>query len=79
MSSVSTKTRKSRRKAASRVSDQSRVVLRQGRKAVGVLISIEELKYFESLEDQLDVKAAREALSDPRRIPYEEVRRKLGL
>ena len=39
------------------------------------------LKLLEMLEDQLDIKAAREAIEESRgeRIPYEEVRKKLGL
>lgn len=43
------------------------------------MISMDELHYFEELEDRLDVRDAEKALADPRRIPYEEVRRKLGL
>lgn len=56
-----------------------RLVLRRGKEAVGVVISIDELRYFQDLEDRLDVRDAEKALADPKRIPYEEVRRKLGL
>jgi hypothetical protein len=59
--------------------DKEHVVLRRGGKAVGVVISIDELRYFEELEDRLDVREADNALADPGRTPYEEVRRKLGL
>jgi Arc/MetJ-type ribon-helix-helix transcriptional regulator len=30
-------------------------------------------------EDQADIEAAREALADPERLPYEQARRELGL
>jgi hypothetical protein len=59
--------------------EKDRLILRRGGKAVGVVISLEELKYFEQLEDRLDVKAAEKALAEPERTPYGEVRRKLGL
>lgn len=59
--------------------DKEHVVLRRGGKAVGVVISIDELRYFQELEDRLDLREADKALADPRRTPYEEVRRKLGL
>ena len=59
--------------------DGDRLVLRRGGTAVGVVISMDELRYFEELEDRLDVRDAEKALADPKRIPYEEVRRKLGL
>jgi antitoxin Phd len=59
--------------------EADRLVLRRGGKAVGVVISMDELRYFQELEDRLDVRDAEKALADPKRIPYEEVRRKLGL
>ena len=59
--------------------DRDHLVLRRGGKAVGVVISMDELRYFQELEDQLDVREADRALADPKRTPYEEVRRKLGL
>lgn len=63
-----------------RIVESSRLVLRQGDKAVGVVISLDELRYFENLEDRLDVRDAEKALANPKRIPYAEVRRrKLGL
>jgi hypothetical protein len=34
---------------------------------------------LESIEDRQDLEDARRALADPERIPYQEVRRKLGL
>jgi hypothetical protein len=64
---------------SARFVDKEHVVLRRGGKAVGVVISIDELRYFQELEDRLDVREADKALADPKRTPYEEVRRKLGL
>ncbi|WP_432821825.1 type II toxin-antitoxin system Phd/YefM family antitoxin [Trichloromonas sp.] len=58
-----------------------RVVLTKRGKEVGAIISIDDLRLLEMLEDQLDIKMAREAIAESRgeRIPYEEVRKKLGL
>lgn len=58
-----------------------RVVLTKRGKDVGAIISMDDLKLLEMLEDQLDIKAAREAIEESRgeRSPYEEVRKKLGL
>ena len=65
--------------ASERVASDERLVIRKGDKAVGVVISMAELRYFEDLEDRLDVRDADKALADPTRIPYAEVRKKLGL
>lgn len=54
------------------------VIERKGKEAVAI-VTIEDLKLLEALEDREDLEAIREALKDPRRIPYSEVRRKLGL
>jgi PHD/YefM family antitoxin component YafN of YafNO toxin-antitoxin module len=44
------------------------------------LISVEDLELLERLEDQDDARAAREALAESdERIPYEQVRKELGL
>jgi hypothetical protein len=68
-----------KRNPSGRFDDKDHLVLRRGGKAVGVVISIDELRYFQELEDRLDVREADKALADPKRTPYEEVRRKLGL
>ncbi len=59
--------------------DRDHLVLHRGGKAVGVVISMDELRYFQELEDRLDVREADKPLADPKRTPHEEVRRKLGL
>lgn len=60
---------------------QERVVLTKRGREVGAIISIDDLNLLEMLEDQLDIKEARQALEESRgeRIPYDEVRKKLGL
>jgi prevent-host-death family protein len=58
-----------------------RVVLTKRGRDVGAIISIEDLKLLEMLEDQLDIKEARQTLEDSQgeRISYDELREKLGL
>jgi prevent-host-death family protein len=60
---------------------QDRVVLTKRGREVGAIISIDDLKLLEMLEDQLDIKEARQALEESQgeRISYDEVRKKLGL
>ncbi len=58
-----------------------RVVLTKRGKDVGAIVSIEDLKLLEALEDQLDVDLARQAIAEAgeNRIPYQSLREKLGL
>ena len=58
-----------------------RVVLTKRGRDVGAIISIDDLKLLEMLEDQLDIKAARQTLEESQgeRISYDEIREKLGL
>ncbi len=58
-----------------------RVVLTKRGKDVGAIVSIEDLKLLEALEDQLDVDMARRAIAEAgeERIPYQSLREKLGL
>jgi len=58
-----------------------RIVLRKGRKAVAAVVSMEDLKLLEKLDDRLDVAEARKRLADPNEvpIPYAKVRKELGL
>lgn len=60
---------------------QERVVLTKRGREVGAIISIDDLKLLEMLEDQLDIKEARLALEESQgeRVSYDEVRKKLGL
>ena len=57
------------------------VVLTKRGKDVGAIVSIEDLRLLEMLEDQLDIDLARKALAEAGevRIPYDSLRAKLGL
>ena len=58
-----------------------RVVLTKRGKDVCAIVSIEDLKLLEMLEDQLDIDMARKALAEAgeERIPLQSLREKLGL
>ena len=58
-----------------------RVVLTKRGKDVGAIVSIEDLKLLEMLEDQIDIDMARKALAEAseERISYQSLREKLGL
>jgi len=61
-----------------------RIVIHRRGKDAAAIISIEDLtlleKLIEDAEDRLDVNAARDALAESKeRIPYAEVRKRLGL
>jgi prevent-host-death family protein len=59
---------------------KERVVLSRRGKPLAALIPLEDLELLEELEDRLDVQSVREALTESgERLPYEEVRRELGL
>jgi len=59
---------------------KERVVIARHGKDIAAMISIEDLRLLEELEDYLDVEAAKKALAESdERIPYEVVRKELGL
>ena len=56
-------------------------VVRRGRE-IAAIVPIEDVELLERLEDELDLKAALEALTDPENavpIPWEQVKAELGL
>lgn len=59
-----------------------RVVIERRGKPVAAVISMEDLRLLELLEDRLDIEAARKALTNPKnrvRIPWQKVKADLGL
>jgi len=68
--------------AVSRVTKKrERIVLQRRGKDVAALVPLEDLALLEELEDRLDVEEAQRRLANPndKTIPYEQVRRELGL
>ena len=67
--------------ALDRLRQGQRIVLKKGRRAVAAVVSMEDLRLLEKLEDQMDVEVARKRLADPNEvpIPYERIRKELGL
>ena len=63
-----------------RVADRGeRVRLSRSGKDVAAMVPIADLELLEALEDRADLEAVREALKSGRRVPYSELRKKLGL
>ncbi len=57
-----------------------RVVVRSEGTDLGAVVSMEDLDLLRALEDHEDLEAAKEALAESdERIPYEKLRRELGL
>jgi prevent-host-death family protein len=57
-----------------------RILVRRSGKDVVAIVSLEDLAALEKMEDQRDVETARAALAESdERIPYDKVRRELGL
>ncbi len=63
-----------------RVSRGARVVVQSSGRDVAALVPLEDLEALERLEDEADIRAAREALAEPGpNIPWEKVKADLGL
>jgi prevent-host-death family protein len=63
---------------------KERVILTRRKKDLAAVVPIEDVKLLEALEDQIDVEAAKKSLADMKRkkqrpIPYEKIRKQLGL
>ena len=58
---------------------KERIVLRRRGKDLAAVVPIEDLAFLEELEDKLDIEAAKKALKEKGRIPYEKIRHELGL
>jgi antitoxin Phd len=60
--------------------ENERIILDRRGKEVAAIISIEDLKLLEKIEDYIDIHEAERLLADPmeKPIPYEQVRKELG-
>lgn len=61
---------------------RERIVLHRRGKDLVALVPVEDLKTLEALEDRFDAEAAEAALKEAEEkgtVPYEEVRKELGL
>ena len=56
-----------------------RIVLQKHGKDVAAIVPLEDLKFLDELENRLDIEAARKALKQPGTVPWEKVKRDLGL
>jgi prevent-host-death family protein len=56
-----------------------RVILERRGRRVAALVSIDDLKRLEELEDQADIKAAKKALKEKGRVPLEAIKKRLGM
>lgn len=56
-----------------------RVVVEKNNKPAFALVSIEDMELLEKLEDEIDIKAAEEALKEGDFVPWEDFKRELGL
>jgi prevent-host-death family protein len=56
-----------------------RVVVQKNNKPAFALVSIEDMELLERLEDEMDIKAAEEALKEGKFAPWQDVKKELGL
>lgn len=58
---------------------KERIVLTRRGKEVVALVPIEDLNLLEEIEDRIDIDAARKAMKESGSIPWEKVKKDLGL
>lgn len=56
-----------------------RIVLHRRNKDACALVSLDDLRLLQAVEDRLDAQDAEEALKDPRRIPLDDLTASLGM
>lgn len=56
-----------------------RIFLSRGKSRVAALVPADEAEFLQQLEDRHDIEEARKALQEPDRIPWEQVKKDLGL
>ncbi len=58
---------------------KERVVLTRRGRELAAVVPIEDIRLLEELEDHIDLEAARKALEEEGTIPWEQIKRELGL
>jgi prevent-host-death family protein len=58
---------------------KERTILVRRKKPVAAIVPIEDLNWIERLEDEEDIRDAKKALRSKKRIPWETVKKQLGL
>jgi prevent-host-death family protein len=56
-----------------------RIILERHGKDVAAMVPVEDLQLLEELEDRMDLEEARKRLKEPGRIPWKEIKERLGL
>jgi prevent-host-death family protein len=56
-----------------------RIILERHGKDVVAMVSVQDLELLEQLEDRMDLEEARRRLKEPGRIPWKEIKERLGL
>lgn len=55
------------------------IVFRKGRQPVAALVPIRDIEIIERIEEEIDLREARKALKERGSVPWEKVKRDLGL
>jgi len=58
------------------------IILQKAGKSMAAIVTLEELELLqeiEALEDEFDLKVVEEAMKEPKLVPWEEVKLRLGL
>jgi prevent-host-death family protein len=56
-----------------------RIILERHGKDVVAMVPVEDLQLLEELEDRMDLEEARKRLKEPGRVPWKEIKERLGL
>ena len=56
-----------------------RVIVEKNNKPAFAIVSMEDMELLERLEDEIDIKAAEEALKEGDFVPWEQVKKELGM
>ena len=59
--------------------NKERIIVTSKGKKVAAVVPIEDLKAIEELEDREDIEDAKKALAEPGGIPWEQLKKELGL